>query len=214
MSVGYEEFRREYVAGGLSRDMLDACPIKQFEGWLEQAVKAGLDDPTAMSLGTIDSEGRPWQRIVLLKGVSQRGFVFYTNYGSAKAQAMAEEPRVSLLFPWNVLDRQVIVGGEAEKMSVAESARYFLTRPRESQLVAWASQQSRTISTRALLEQEVLRLRDKFGRGEIPMPDFWGGYRIVPQRIEFWQGGEHRLHDRFRYQRQNDDSWTIDQLQP
>ena len=211
--MGYEDFRREYVAGGLTREMLDACPIKQFEGWLQQAVEAGLDDPTAMVLGTIDTEGRPWQRIVLLKGVSTRGFVFYTNYNSDKAEAMASEPRVSLLFPWNVLDRQVIVGGRAEKMTVTESARYFLTRPRESQLVAWASQQSRTITTRAVLEQEVRRLRDKFGRGEIPMPDFWGGYRVVPDRIEFWQGGEHRLHDRFRYHRDGE-GWQIDQLQP
>lgn len=211
--MGYEEFRREYVAGGLTRDMLDTCPIKQFERWLHQAVEAGLDDPTAMSLGTVDEEGLPWQRIVLLKGVSTKGFVFYTNYRSDKAAAMAAEPRVSLLFPWNVLDRQVIVGGHVEKMSVAESARYFLTRPRESQLVAWASQQSRTITTRALLEKEVQRLRDKFGRGEIPKPDFWGGYRVVPQRIEFWQGGEHRLHDRFRYHREGE-TWRIDQLQP
>ena len=211
--MGYEDFRREYVAGGLTREMLDGCPIKQFEGWLQQAVEAGLDDPTAMVLGTIDTEGRPWQRIVLLKGVSTRGFVFYTNYNSDKAEAMASEPRVSLLFPWNVLDRQVIVGGRAEKMTVTESARYFLTRPRESQLVAWASQQSRTITTRAVLEQEVRRLRDKFGRGEIPMPDFWGGYRVVPDRIEFWQGGEHRLHDRFRYHRDGE-GWQIDQLQP
>ena len=211
--MGYEDFRREYVAGGLTREMLDACPIKQFEGWLQQAVEAGLDDPTAMVVGTIDTEGRPWQRIVLLKGVSTRGFVFYTNYNSDKAEAMASEPRVSLLFPWNVLDRQVIVGGRAEKMTVTESARYFLTRPRESQLVAWASQQSRTITTRSVLEQEVRRLRDKFGRGEIPMPDFWGGYRVVPDRIEFWQGGEHRLHDRFRYHRDGED-WQIDQLQP
>ncbi len=211
--MGYEEFRREYVAGGLTRDMLDTCPIKQFERWLQQAVEAGLDDPTAMSLGTVDEEGLPWQRIVLLKGVSSKGFVFYTNYRSDKAAAMAAEPRVSLLFPWNVLDRQVIVGGHVEKMSVAESARYFLTRPRESQLVAWASQQSRTITTRALLEKEVQRLRDKFGRGEIPKPDFWGGYRVVPQRIEFWQGGEHRLHDRFRYHREGE-TWRIDQLQP
>ena len=202
------------MAGGLTRDMLDACPIKQFEHWLEQSVKAGLEDPTAMSLGTVDAQGRPWQRIVLLKGVSTRGFVFYTNYGSAKAEAMAAEPRVSLLFPWNVLDRQVIVGGRVDKMSVAESARYFLTRPRESQLAAWASQQSRKVSARAVLENEMQRLRNKFGRGEIPMPDFWGGYRVVPERIEFWQGGEHRLHDRFLYQRLDDDNWTIDQLQP
>ncbi len=214
MTLRYEEFRREYVAGGLSRDMLDVSPIRQFEGWLEQAVNAGLKDPTAMVLATIDESGLPWQRIVLLKGLSRGGFVFYTNYGSAKARAMAHNPRVSLLFPWNELDRQVIVGGAVEKMSVAESASYFITRPRESQIAAWASRQSRPISARALLEKQVQVLREKFGKGEIPVPDFWGGYRVIPQCIEFWQGGEHRLHDRFMYTRQSGDDWTIEQLQP
>ena len=209
----YEDFRREYLAGGLTRDMLDACPVQQFEHWLEQAVRAGLEDPTAMVLATIDEQGLPWQRIVLLKGVSSKGFVFYTNYSSAKAQAMAHNDGVSLLFPWNELERQVIVGGKVEKMSVTESARYFLTRPRESQLAAWASQQSRPIPTRALLEDQVRKMKAKFGKGEIPVPDFWGGYRVVPQRIEFWQGGAHRLHDRFLYSRTADD-WAVEQLQP
>lgn len=209
----YEDYRREYLAGGLSRDSLDACPIRQFEQWLEQADAAGIEDPTAMSLGTIAADGSPWQRIVLLKGVSTRGFVFYTNLGSAKAQAMAGEPRVSLLFPWNVLDRQVIIAGRAEKMSLAESTRYFLSRPRESQLAAWASRQSRPISKRALLEEQFQAMRRKFGDGDIPMPDFWGGYRVVPEKIEFWQGGQHRLHDRFLYTLQGD-RWQIEQLQP
>jgi len=214
VTLHYDAFRREYIAGGLSREMLDACPIRQFEGWLEQAVKAGLKDPTAMVLATVDEAGLPWQRIVLLKGLSHGGFVFYTNYGSAKAAAIAHNPRVSLLFPWNELDRQVIVGGQVEKMSVVESASYFMTRPRESQIAAWASRQSRPISARALLEEQVRALREKFGRGEIPVPDFWGGYRVLPERVEFWQGGEHRLHDRFLYRRQADASWTIEQLQP
>jgi pyridoxamine 5'-phosphate oxidase len=210
----YESYRREYIAGGLSRDMLASSPIAQFEAWLEQAVNAGLKDPTAMVLATVDQQGLPWQRIVLLKGLSHGGFVFYTNYGSAKAAAMAHNPQVALLFPWNELDRQVIVGGTVEKMSVAESASYFLTRPRESQIAAWASRQSRPISARALLEKQVRVLREKFGKGEIPVPDFWGGYRVLPRRIEFWQGGEHRLHDRFLYTRQADDNWIIEQLQP
>jgi pyridoxamine 5'-phosphate oxidase len=214
MSVHYEQFRREYTAGGLSREMLDASPLRQFERWLEQAVRAGLKDPTAMVLATIGEQGLPWQRIVLLKGMSHGGFVFYTNYGSAKAAAMAHNPQVSLLFPWNELDRQVIIGGEVEKMSFAESASYFMTRPRESQIAAWASRQSRPISARALLEKQVQVLRDKFGKGEIPVPDFWGGYRVLPRRMEFWQGGEHRLHDRFLYSVQADDSWSIEQLQP
>ena len=210
----YEDFRREYLAGGLTRDMLDKQPIVQFERWLEQAVVGGLADPTAMSLGTVDAQGRPWQRLVLLKGVSEKGFVFYTNHGSDKAAAIAGNPRVSLLFPWNALDRQVIVGGVVEKMSMAASARYFMTRPRESQLAAWASRQSRSISARALLEKQMAAMREKFGNGEVPMPDFWGGYRVVPQQIEFWQGGADRLHDRFRYCALDDGEWEIRQLQP
>jgi len=210
----YEDFRREYTAGGLTRDMLDASPVRQFETWLEQAVRAGLEDPTAMVLATVDEQDLPWQRIVLLKGLSGGGFVFYTNHGSAKARDITHKPQVSLLFPWSELDRQVIIGGGAQKMSMAESAAYFITRPRESQIAAWASRQSRPISARALLEQQVGVLRQKFGKGEIPMPDFWGGYRVVPQRIEFWQGGEHRLHDRFLYTRQSGDDWRIEQLQP
>ncbi|KGE03870.1 pyridoxamine 5'-phosphate oxidase [Pseudohaliea rubra] len=210
----FEAYRREYTAGGLARDDLDACPVRQFEHWLQQAVDAGLSDPTAMVLATVDADGNPGQRIVLLKGASSDGFVFYTNYGSAKAQAIAAEPRVSLLFPWNELDRQVIVGGIAEKMPFAESARYFLSRPRESQVAAWASRQSRPVPARAALEAEVKRLMQQFGRGEVPVPDFWGGYRVRPTRMEFWQGGAHRLHDRFLYTRQEDDTWTIEQLQP
>jgi pyridoxamine 5'-phosphate oxidase len=212
--VDYEDFRREYLAGGLRRDMLAACPIEQFQQWLQQAVAAQLRDPTAMVLATVDTEGHPWQRIVLLKEVSTDGFVFYTNYGSAKARAMAANARVSLHFPWNSIDRQVIVGGEVEKLSVAASTRYFLSRPRESQLAAWASQQSRPISARAMLEQEFANMKAKFSRGDVPMPDFWGGYRVVPERIEFWQGGAHRLHDRFEYRRQRDGGWAIEQLQP
>ena len=210
----YEDFRREYTAGGLTREMLNACPVKQFEHWLEQSVKAGMEDPTAMVLATVDAQGMPFQRIVLLKGLSHGGFVFYTNHGSAKAEQIAGEPRVSLLFPWNELDRQVIIGGRAEKMSLAESASYFITRPRESQIAAWASRQSRPISTRALLENQVEKLKAKFGKGEIPVPDFWGGYRVMPERIEFWQGGEHRLHDRFLYTLQPTGGWHIEQLQP
>ena len=211
----YDTFRREYTAGGLSAEMLDTCPMRQFEAWLEQAVNAGLKDPTAMVLATVGEGGLPWQRIVLLKGLSRGGFVFYTNYGSAKAAAIALNPRVSLLFPWNELDRQVIVAGRVEKMSAVESASYFVTRPRESQIAAWASRQSRPISARALLEQQVRALREKFGKGEIPVPDFWGGFRVEPVEIEFWQGRKNRLHDRFLYKRIADSKeWTIERLAP
>ena len=213
-AVKFDSYRREYTAGGLSRDMLDDSPLQQFERWLEQAVEAGLSDPTAMSLATRDAEGHLWQRIVLLKGLSRGGFVFYTNYRSDKARAIAQDPCVSLLFPWNELDRQVIIGGVAEKMSMADSARYFLSRPRESQIAAWASRQSRPVPARAALEAEVARLKARFAAGEVPVPDFWGGYRVLPRRVEFWQGGEHRLHDRFVYSRRDDDSWELEQLQP
>lgn len=215
MAAGkFADLRREYTAGGLTRGALAESPIRQFEQWLEQAVEAGLADPTGMVLSTTDASGDPWQRIVLLKGLSEDGFVFYTNHGSDKARAIAAEPRVSLLFPWNELDRQVIVSGHATRMGAAESAAYFLSRPRESQIAAWASRQSRPIQGRALLEAEVKKLRQKFADGEVPVPDFWGGYRVRPQRIEFWQGGEHRLHDRFRYLREDDGTWTVTQLQP
>ena len=210
----YEQFRREYTAAGLTRDMLDACPMRQFETWLEQAIAAELNDPTAMVLGTVDEEGAPRQRIVLLKGLSQGGFVFYTNYDSDKARAIEREPRVSIHFPWNVLDRQGIAIGTAQKIGSAESAAYFATRPRESQIAAWASRQSKPIADRAALETQAQQIRDRFGDAEIPMPAFWGGYRVLPTRLEFWQGGEHRLHDRFVYRRGAQRQWTIEQLQP
>jgi len=212
--VRYEDLRREYTAGGLTREMLDASPIRQFETWLGQAVRAGIEDPTAMVLATIDETGFPWQRIVLMKGLSRGGFVFYTNHDSNKARAIERDPRVSLLFPWNELDRQVIVAGTAERMGYMESASYFVTRPRESQVAAWASRQSRPVSARAMLEKQALAIRQKFSSGEIPMPEFWGGYRVVPERIEFWQGGENRLHDRFLYSREDDSEWSIERLQP
>lgn len=212
--VNYEEFRREYLAGGLEREMLADCPLEQFECWLQQAVSGDIADPTAMVLATVDESGCPWQRFVLLKGASTRGFVFYTNFSSAKARDIAQNPMVSLLFPWNILERQVIVAGRAERMSTAESARYFLSRPRESQLAAWASKQSRPISARALLESQMNSLKEKFARGEVPVPDFWGGYRVLPERMEFWQGGAHRLHDRFRYYREDAGGWRIERLQP
>jgi len=214
VALQYEDYRREYTAGGLQREMLDSSPLVQFDQWLEQTVQAGIKDPTAMVLSTVNEQGEPWQRIVLLKGMSQGGFVFYTNYSSAKAADIARQPKVSLHFPWNMLDRQVIVAGRAEKMGIAQSTAYFLSRPRESQIAAWASYQSRPLSSRAVLEQQAAAIKAKFGRGEIPMPDFWGGYRVIPERMEFWQGGENRLHDRFRYSRAESGDWQIQQLQP
>ena len=177
-------------------------------------MQAGLQDPTAMVLATVGENDTPRQRIVLLKGMSQGGFVFYTNLDSDKARAMTQRPEVSLHFPWNVLDRQVIIDGHAEKITATESAAYFMTRPRESQVAAWASRQSRPVSARAVLEQQFHSIREKFAQGEIPMPDFWGGYRVIPHRVEFWQGREHRLHDRFVYTLGSNADWQIEQLQP
>jgi len=209
-----ENFRREYLQGGLNREDLQDDPIAQFKTWLFQAVESGIGDPTAMVVSTVSAEGRPSQRIVLLKHVDDDGFIFYTNYGSRKAKEIEGNNKVSLLFPWNKLDRQVKVGGTAEKISVAESAKYFMSRPRGSQLAAWASKQSRKITSREFLLTQLANMKEKFADGEVPLPDFWGGIRVRPHEIEFWQGGEHRIHDRFEYCLQNDGSWEISQLAP
>ncbi|MCV6614682.1 MAG: pyridoxamine 5'-phosphate oxidase [Cellvibrionaceae bacterium] len=213
MALEIDQLRREYLRGGLQREDLAACPIEQFQHWLDQAVKAELKDPTAMTLATVSSEGQPSQRIVLLKGLDQRGFVFYTNYGSRKASEISTNNKVSIHFPWHELERQVKICGEVEKLPSAESLKYFLSRPKESQLAAWASAQSRPISSRQLLMQQFNSMKEKFAKGEVPLPDFWGGYRVRPSQIEFWQGGANRLHDRFEYRRDGD-GWGIQRLAP
>jgi pyridoxamine 5'-phosphate oxidase len=209
-----ENFRREYLLGGLNRTDLAADPLQQFETWLNQAVESGLQDPTAMSIATATSSGQPSQRIVLLKHFDDRGFVFYTNTESRKAREIAENNRVSMHFAWLPLDRQVIAGGTVEKLSTAETLRYFSSRPRDSQLAAWASQQSRRLGSRQVLESAFMKMKEKFANGEVPLPSFWGGYRVIPREIEFWQGRENRMHDRFMYTRQEDGSWTIERLAP
>jgi pyridoxamine 5'-phosphate oxidase len=209
-----EDFRREYLLHGLKRSDLHADPIEQFETWLAQAVSGGIMDPTAMVVATVDGSGRPWQRMVLLKDFGHQGFVFYTNSDSRKAQEIAGNAQVCLHFPWNVLERQVIVGGSAEKISSAETARYFLSRPRESQLAAWASAQSRPISARQVLMEKFAQMHEKFKQGKIPVPAFWSGYRVVPRELEFWQGGANRLHDRFRYLQDAKGGWDIARLAP
>jgi pyridoxamine 5'-phosphate oxidase len=209
-----ENFRREYLYGGLHREDLDENPVSQFETWLAQAVEAGLQDPTAMSVATVDTDNRPWQRIVLLKDVDQRGFVFYTNLSSSKATDIGGNAEVSLNFQWMSLDRQVIIGGTAQRLTRSEVARYFISRPRESQLAAWASRQSNPLSARKLLEGQFAAMKQKFKAGEVPVPDFWGGFRVVPSRVEFWQGGANRLHDRFLYTLSDEDTWEIARLAP
>lgn len=207
------DIRREYTKGGLRRKDLAADPISQFNLWLEQAVQAKLVDPTAMTVATVDENGQPFQRIVLLKNVDKAGFVFYTNLASRKSQQIEANAKVSLHFPWHPIERQVHITGHAEKLSAIENMKYFSSRPKESQIAAWASKQSSRLSARGLLEGKYLELKQKFEKGEIPIPKFWGGYRIVPETIEFWQGGEHRLHDRFLFSREAD-SWSIDRLAP
>jgi pyridoxamine 5'-phosphate oxidase len=180
---------------------------------MDQAIEAEIQDPTAMSLATVNAEGKPWQRMVLLKGFDKQGFVFYTNLSSRKAQEIDNNAQVSLHFPWLQLDRQVIVGGQAEPLSKAEVMNYFLSRPKGSRLAAWASKQSSPIASRQALEAQFEKIKHRFADGEIPQPDFWGGYRVVPSEIEFWQGGENRLHDRFSY-RLDGDAWHISRLSP
>ena len=211
--MSLQDNRREYDYGKLTRESLSASPFDQFTLWMEQAIEAGIQDPTAMSVATVSAEGKPWQRMVLLKDFDQRGFVFYTNLGSRKAQEIEANAQVSLHFPWLQLDRQVIVGGRAERLSTVDVMKYFLSRPKGSQLAAWASKQSSRINSRQALETQFAQIKEKFAEGEIPLPDFWGGFRVVPEEIEFWQGGENRLHDRFCFKRENH-QWHIARLSP
>jgi len=211
--MGIKDNRREYDYGTLSRENLRSNPFEQFSLWMDQALEAEIVDPTAMSVATVDTQGKPWQRMVLLKGFDERGFVFYTNLGSRKVADIMSNPQVSLQFPWLQLDRQVIVGGKAEPLSDNETSDYFKSRPISSQLAAWASEQSSPIASREVLEAQFNAVQQRFESGEVPLPEFWGGYRIVPREFEFWQGGENRLHDRFSFQRDGD-SWIISRLSP
>ncbi|MBU0912853.1 MAG: pyridoxamine 5'-phosphate oxidase [Gammaproteobacteria bacterium] len=208
------DIRRSYSMDKLDLDKLNADPFLQFESWLKDAVAAELPDPTAMCVATVDASGQPSQRLVLLKDVSSKGFVFYTNLGSRKASELEHNPKVCLHFPWHPLERQVIVYGTAERVPTSQVMSYFLSRPKESQLAAWASEQSRPVSTRQVLMQKFAEIKHKFEQGEVPVPSFWGGFLVKPHQIEFWQGGEHRLHDRFMYKQQADSSWAIERLCP
>lgn len=210
----YEDFRREYTAGGLVLDELHGDPMQQFQLWMTQVVEAELIDPTAMVLGTVNRQGQPWQRIVLCKGVDKAGFTFFTNHDSDKARAIEANADVSLLFPWNALDRQVIVAGTASRLGQREAEAYFASRPRDSQVAAWASRQSRPLDSRDTLEAQVEAASQRFSDDAVPLPPFWGGYRVTPHQMEFWQGRENRLHDRFRYRRVSGERWEIVQLQP
>ena len=198
---------------GLSEEDVNPDPFKQFSVWLEDALAAKLPQPLGMALATATRDGRPSVRMVLLRGVSERGFCFFTNYESRKAKELQANPRAALVFYWAELDRQVRVEGTIERLSAEESDAYFQTRPRGSQLGAWASPQSQIIPNRELLERNLQELTAKYSSGQVPRPPHWGGYRLVPQAIEFWAGGDNRLHDRLRYTRDGQ-GWTVQRLAP
>ncbi len=206
--------RKDYKSPALKKEMLNTNPFKQFEQWFTTANNGSIPEPNAMTLATVSPDGQPTLRTVLLKLFDEKGFVFFTNFQSSKARQIEQNPKVALLFPWITQERQVSITGIATKISTVESAKYFATRPHESQLGAWISQQSSVISSRNLLRNELDKIKSKFLRGQVPLPDFWGGFRVQPLTIEFWQGRTSRLHDRFLYTKQPDGSWNIARLAP
>jgi len=212
MTIDLTNLRKEFRQNGINRSELDNDPFKQFSLWFSQAIKVGIVEPSAMSLATADDK-EIGIRTVLLKHFDDKGFVFFTNYGSKKSKQIEVKPQAALLFPWLELERQVKIVGSVEKITTIESIKYFASRPKDSQLGAWASQQSTTISSRSLLVSQFESMKNKFSKGEVPLPDFWGGYRVIPESIEFWQGRESRLHDRFIYQR-SETGWSISRLSP
>lgn len=211
MDIGH--FRREYLRSGLEHDDLQDRPVDQFSLWFDQARDTDIPDPNAMVLATVSNDGKPSQRTVLLKYFDEDGFVFFTNKESRKAREIKANPNVNLHFVWLELERQISIAGIAAPITSKESARYFMSRPRNSQIAAWVSNQSSMISSRALLIQKFKEMKQKFSNGDVPLPSFWGGYRVKPSSIEFWQGRENRLHDRFLYTRK-DDIWQAERLAP
>ncbi|MEH6577974.1 MAG: pyridoxamine 5'-phosphate oxidase [Amphritea sp.] len=209
----YKALRREYVAPPLHRNDLNANPIKQFADWMQTASEYSPDDATSMTLATASKTGMPSARIVLLKHFDEQGFAWYTDYRSRKGQELAENPQAELMFYWYGLERQVRIQGQVEKLSAEQGAKYFNERPVGSRLSAAASHQSAVVDSRETLEKAVQQLQQSYPQGDIPYPEFWGGYRLIPTRIEFWQGRESRLHDRFTYVLENG-QWQIDRLSP
>ena len=207
--------REEYTLGGLDEADLDPDPAVMLQSWLTEAIRAGLYDPTAMVLSTTSAQGRPSSRLVLCKGLSPAGLVFYTNFQSRKGAELAAQPLCSVVFPWQQLQRQVRVEGRAERLTEDESDAYFAGRPRESQLGAWASPQSEVVGSRAELDARYAEAAARFGDGPVQRPPYWGGFRIVPDGFEFWQGRQGRLHDRFRYHRDEPGApWVVQRLAP
>jgi pyridoxamine 5'-phosphate oxidase len=212
--MAFSDLRREYMQRGLHESDLDEDPIRQFQVWFDAAVEAGLPEPDAMTLATASTDGKPSARMVLLKLADERGFVFFTNYESRKGRELADNPRAALVLFWVELERQIRIEGRVEPVTAAESDAYFHSRPLGSQLGAAASHQSRVIPGREELEKRVAELEKQYQGGEIPRPDYWGGYRVIPEVIEFWQGRPNRLHDRLRYRRNGEDRWIIERLSP
>ena len=209
-----QAIRREYVRGGLHKEDLTSDPLDLFSRWLQDAIDSGIPDANAMTVATVGKDGQPSQRIVLLKSFDAKGFTFFTNYESRKSREIACNAKISLHFPWHTMERQVEVSGVAERISMTESQQYFSSRPRESQLAAWASAQSRRLESKEMLLKQWQTIGKKYATGDIPLPEFWGGYRVRPLQIEFWQGGEHRLHDRFEFTLQAGEQWKVERLAP
>ncbi|MCC2604748.1 pyridoxamine 5'-phosphate oxidase [Planctobacterium marinum] len=207
------DIRRDYCNNQSDLSELGEDPFQIFELWLQNAIDAGIPDPTAMTVATVDSSGQPSQRIVLLKDVSTDGFVFYTNLESRKAQELSHNNKISLHFPWHYMERQVKICGVAEKVGIAEATKYFLSRPKGSQLAAWASAQSRPVSSRQMLLQKLEETKQRFSKGDLTLPKFWGGYRVKAHEIEFWQGGADRLHNRICFNLV-DGNWQKQRLMP
>ena len=209
-----EALRIDYTKGTLEASDLAKDPFDQFEQWFQQAQDCEVEEPNAMCLATVDADGQPFTRTVLLKGFSKKGLVFYTNYESRKAIHVEANPKVSANFLWLPLQRQISVTGNVERVSKIESLKYFVSRPFASQLGAWTSPQSKVITSRQILEMKLDQMKRKFANGEVPLPDNWGGYRIVPKTFEFWQGRSGRLHDRFLFQLDENAEWALDRLAP
>jgi pyridoxamine 5'-phosphate oxidase len=208
------DLRKDYSLAGLAEKDLARDPFRQFDTWFQEAEAAKIVEPNAMTLATASRDGRPSARTVLLKGVDGRGFVFYSNYESRKGRELESNPRATLLFPWIALERQVIIEGTVSKLSREEAEAYFHSRPLPSQLSAWVSQQSSVISGRKVLESTMKELEKKYAGVEVPLPPHWGGYRVAPETVEFWQGRRSRLHDRLRFRRGADGGWIVERLAP
>lgn len=208
------DLRQSYSKSSFGEEDLLESPIAQFEQWFREAEKCELEEPNAMCLATADAVGQPTTRIVLLKDFSEKGLTFYTNYESRKSEQIQANPKAAANFLWLPLQRQVNVVGSVERISKAESLKYFLSRPFGSQLGAWASPQSKAITSRSILEAKLDQLKHKFADGKVPLPDNWGGYRIVPESIEFWQGRQNRLHDRFIFRSRDTGEWSVERLAP